>query len=390
MVTGAMARLLFLLMLLCAATGAAAQGVVLPWGVPTDFIAWEEFAQITAPSGNPQAGKVEFETWASDQDIYVSNPAQWPALDAPKILQVSALGQMHLLGRKSSEFDPSRCKSPRGLPAPAGNGAAAGTSFPLDGCIGEEVRRNWASFQYIVSNGLDSHAGLTRAYARGFRVSLPADAIEFKGDWAKVGDVATWLHTDVSYVRQHYYTAIAANASTRTEVALLAFHISSKQIANWVWSDFEAATNPGRCDTIGCHDSFGAVAANVPPNQVGNQSYGVCVKSPALQSLLRYAGTAPIWNNYCLKGSQAAFVDLKGNPSLLGNSVIEPLNAGIPVARSSCMTCHAYASFDHQGNPNPSALIDPLNSPIGLLDQSKMVGYLTNDFIWGISIPEMK
>ncbi|MBV8634982.1 MAG: hypothetical protein JO002_10865 [Burkholderiaceae bacterium] len=385
-----MLRLICLLTLLCATGTAAAQGIVLPWGVPTDFIAWEQFALITAPSGDPQTGKVEFETWASDQDIYASNPAQWPAVDAPKILHVSALGQMHLLGRKSSEFDPARCRSPRGLPAPAGNGAAAGTRFPLDGCIGEEVRRNWASFQYIVSNGLDSHAGLAHAYAIGLRVNLPADAIEFKGDWAKVSDVAKWLQTDAGFVRQHYYTAYAFNASTRTEVALLAFHISSKQIANWVWADFEAGTNPGRCDTIGCHDSFGAAVANVAPNQVGNQAYGACAKSTALQALLHNAGTAPVWNNYCLKGSQAAFIDRNANPYLLGNSVIEPLNAGIPVARSSCMTCHAYASFDQRGNPNASPLIEPLNSPVGLVDQSKMIGYLSNDFIWGISLPEMK
>ena len=385
-----MARLICMLMLLCAAGGAAAQGVTLPWGVPTDFIAWEQFALITAPSGNPQAGKVEFETWASDEDIYVRNPAQWPAIDTPKILHVSPLGQMHLLGRKSSEFDPARCKSPRGLPAPQGNGAAGGTRFPFDGCIGEEVRRNWASFQYIVANGLDSHAGLAHAHAIGLQVNLPADAIEFKGDWAKVGDVAKWLQTDVGYVRQHYYTAYAANAPVRTEVVLLAFHISSKQIANWVWADFEAASNPGRCDIIGCHDSFGAVTPNVAPNPIGNQPYAACAKSAALQALLRQAGTAAVWSNYCLKGSQATFVDHKGNVVLLGNSVIEPLNAGIPVARSSCMSCHAYASFDLRGNPNPYALIEPLNSPVGLVDQSKMAGYLSNDFIWGIMLPEMK
>lgn len=383
-------RFLFLLALSLWAAGAAAQGVVLPWGVPTDFIAWEELAQIAAPSGNPQSGKVEFETWASDQDIYVSNPAHWPTQDAPKVLQVSAAGQTHLLGRKSSEFDPSRCMTPRGMPAPLGNGAAANTTFPQTGCIGEEVRRNWASFQYIVSNGLDSHAGLAKAYANSFRVNLPADAVEFKGDWAKVTDVAAWLRTDVTYVRQHYYTSYAANGSTKIEVALLAFHISSKQIANWVWADFEAAGNPGRCDTIGCHDSFGAAVANVAPNQVGNQSYGQCTKTYALQKLLGNAGVAQVWNNYCLKGSQATFVAPNNTPILLGNSVIEPLNAGIPVARSSCMTCHAYASFDQNGNPNPSALLSPLNSPIGVVQSSMIVGYLSNDFIWGISLPDMK
>lgn len=37
----------------------------LPWGQSADMVAWEEFAQITAPSGSPTSKKVEFETWAS-------------------------------------------------------------------------------------------------------------------------------------------------------------------------------------------------------------------------------------------------------------------------------------------------------------------------------------
>jgi hypothetical protein len=369
---------------------AAAQGVVLPWGAHTDFIAWEEFVRITAPSGNPQSHKVEFETWASDEDIYVKDPAQWPTIDAAKTLRASAQAQIHLIGRRSSAFDPARCFSPRGLPAPQGNGAATGTAFPLDGCIGEEVRRNWASFQYIVSNGLDSRAGLARAYARNLKVNLPADAVEFKGDWAKVSDAAKWLRVDEDSIRRHYYTAYASNNQVQTEVALLSFHISSKQIANWVWADFEGAMNLGRCDDIGCHDAFGTIAPDVAPNQVGGQPYGRCEKSPALQAMLRNAGIDPVWKNYCLKGTQATFVDASGKPVLLGNSVIEPLNAGIPVTKSSCITCHAYAAFDSHGDPNTFALSTPLNSPIGKLDPSKLQGSVTNDFIWGISVPGIK
>ena len=366
------------------------QGVVLPWGAHTDFIAWEEFVRITAPSGNPQQHKVEFETWATDEDIYVKNPAQWPGLDAPKILRVSAVAQIHVIGKRTSVFDPTRCFSPRGLPAPAGNGAAAGSHFPLDGCIGEEVHRNWASFQYIVSNGLDSKAGLANAFARNLKVSLPADAVEFKGDWAKVSDVAKWLQTDADTVRRHYYTSNALNNGIATEVALLSFHISSKQIQNWVWADFEGAMNPGRCDVIGCHDVFGAAAPHVAPSQVEEQGYPACRKSPALAAMLKNAGVDPIWQNYCLKGSQATFVDKNGNPVLLGNSVIEPLNAGIPVARSSCITCHAYASFDRRGEANPFTFTNELNSPVGNVEQVKMLGYAANDFIWGIAFPGMK
>jgi hypothetical protein len=379
-----------LMLALWNSSSAFAQGVLLPWGAHTDFVAWEEFTKITAPSGNPQIGKVEFETWASDEDVYIKDPAQWPQIDAPKILRPSALGQRGPIGVRTAVFDLARCTSPRGLPVPNGNGAAAGTTFPADGCIGEEVRRNWASFQYIVANGLDSRAGLMRAYFRNLKISLPADAVEFKGDWAKVTDVATWLQVDADFVRTHYYTGFASNNGAQIEVALLSFHISSKQIENWVWADFEGAMNLGRCDVIGCRDAFGAASPYVTPKQVGDQSYGRCEKTPALLSMMRSAALAPVWKNYCLKGSQATFVDRSGNPTYLGNSVIEPLNAGIPIARSSCITCHAYASFDRRGDPNPFALSTPLSSPVGAVEQDKLGSYVANDFIWGITVPGMK
>lgn len=366
---------------------ADAQGTLLPWGQHSDVIAWEEFAQITAPSGNPNAKKVEFETWASDEDIYKTSPARWPAIDAPKVLQTSALARA---GRRPvvAAF-PSACLPPQGLPPGT---AAQGSTFPPTACIGEEVRRNWASFQYIVSNGLDSKAGLAKAFTNGLKVDLPSDAIEFKGDWASVAVVAKWLSVDPSVVRSRYYTSTAVIEGAQTEVALLSFHISTKQIKNWVWSDFEGAMNPGRCDFIGCNDSFGAVTPNVPPNKDPNGSYGDCPKSAAVKSMLENAGIDPIWQNYCLKGTQVTFVDAYGKAVLLGNSVIEPLNANVPIEKSSCITCHAYASFGENGKINLFALLDPANSPVGNVDPSKMVdpqngkNFSANDFIWGIVI----
>lgn len=379
-----------ILPMLCSSRLADAQGIPLPWGQHSDMVAWEEFAQITAPAGNPTASKVEFETWASDEDIYVKSPAQWPLISAPKVLQPSALGRAHVSGVQPFVFQPGQCLPPQGLPAPNGNGAATGSGFPQDGCIGEEVRRNWASFQYIVSNGLDSHAGLAKAFAAAFKVDMPADAVEFKGDWAKVSDVAKWLSVDASVVRKNYYTSHSTNGGVSTEIALLSFHISSKQIKNWVWADFEGSLNPGRCDVIGCRDSFGAVVAEVSPNAHPYQSYGACAKSAPVGAMLDNAGTDPIWKNYCLKGSQVSFVSADGKDTLLGNSVIEPLNAGVPIAKSSCITCHGYASFDKNGRFNLFAVKDPLNSPTGDIDKTKMNGYLSNDFIWGIILRDMK
>jgi hypothetical protein len=96
-----------------------AQGQPMPWGQLSDMISWEVFAQITASSGNPKAKKVEFETWASDQDIYTKNPAQWPAVDAPKQLQPSALGRVVVPPHPTPfVFLPGQCSGPGGLPPP--------------------------------------------------------------------------------------------------------------------------------------------------------------------------------------------------------------------------------------------------------------------------------
>src|ERR1700683_4109862 len=68
------------------------QGAILPWGQSSDQVAWELYTQVTAPSGIPGSKNVEFETWASDDDIYNTTPPKWPTINAPKILQASSLG----------------------------------------------------------------------------------------------------------------------------------------------------------------------------------------------------------------------------------------------------------------------------------------------------------
>jgi hypothetical protein len=366
---------------------ASAQGVILPWGQSSDMVGWTEFARITAPSG--QAKKVEFETWASDDDIYVKNPAHWPNVDEPKVLQSSVLGDSHFRAAtrrvRPQVFAPTACAPtpPQGV----GSGkAAADSRFPTNGCIGEEVRRNWATFQYIVANALDTKAGRARFFANGMRADLPADALEFKGDWASVATVAEWLHVDPGVVRKSYYTSTSIVGGLSTEVALLSFHISTKQVKNWIWSDFEGALNPGRCDVIGCHDSFGAVHPNVEPNDKPWQSYGACAKTPALKAMLASSGIDPIWMNYCMKGTQVTFIDDNGQPILLGNSVIEPISADVPIQGSSCVTCHGYASFGADGNPTDGAFKGLGSNPVGNIDTSLLKGSMSYDFLWGILI----
>jgi hypothetical protein len=357
---------------------ASAQGTALPWGQSSDMAAWETFLQITSPSGAAGSRNVEFETWASDQDIYQLKP-HWPVTGEPKRLQVSALSQAHFAGGISIQtITPDQCQPP--AQPPAGN-------FPSKpACIGEEVRRNWASYQYIVGNGLNTKAGLIAAAIKGFKVDLPEDAIEVKGDWVKVSDLLAWIPAlkTPEKVREVYYTNMVTSGSTTTEYALVGLAISTKQIKNWVWATFENQMSPGRCDDIGCRDSYGAAVADVKKAASPNTYYGECVKSAAVAAMFTNAGTNPVWNNYCLKGSQITFTNLDSSPTLLGNSVVERINASVPIPRSSCITCHGYAAFNQQGDKNSAVLRVPANSPIGEVDQSMMQGWTLNDFLWGV------
>jgi hypothetical protein len=105
-----------------------------------------------------------------------------------------------------------------------------------------------------------------------------------------------------------------------------------------------------------------------------------------LKALLQNAGTDSVWSNYCLKGSQVSFVK-GGEPILLGNSVIEPINANVPIKSSSCITCHGYASFDKTGTGNFAMLGTP---QVGNLDPGNMQGFSSYDFPWGPAAPTVK
>jgi len=357
------------------ATPAWSQGSSMPWGISSDQVAWEVFTLIASPAGQPGRKSVVFETWASDQDLYATNPPVWPPVTAPKKLQPSLLDTAKAAhSQRLLAIAPGTpCKVPR----PPG----VGNFPPSPACIAEEVRRNWDTFQFVVSNNLNTTAGLVAAFSNPVPISLPSGAIEVKADWVKVSDMLKWIPalTSPEQVRTLYYTSTATVSGIADEYALVGLAMSSKQISDWVWMTFEHQLSPGRCDTIGCHDAFGAVAANVQPASQPNTNYGECAKTPQLLAMLTAASIDKVWLNYCLKGSQITFGTATA-PTLLGNSVIERINAGVPLNKSSCITCHSYASFDQKGAPN----FDGLDDFTGPTNPQLLQGFKTNDFLWGI------
>lgn len=352
----------------------------LPWGAKTDEVAWEIFVQVVSPAGDPGANpKVEFETWASDQDIFQASPAQWPAAGATKQLRRSVLARSEIHGRLPLALPPNA-----GLecPPPGLNDAAKGDPFPSSGCVGEEVRRNWASFQYIVNNSLDSKAGRA-AFAKADKtVDFPSDAIEFKGDWIPVSDVEQWVQLTPAEVKKLYYVSTATANGKTQEFALVGFHFSSKLTKNWIWADFEHVKNPGRCDTIGCKDDWGSTIPTTKPNAANWKEYTQgCPRTKALEALEESTGVAEVWKNYCMKGTQTEFVAADGS-KLLGNSVIEPLAADVPISTSSCITCHSGALFDKTtGAPFTGILNTSPVGPMPAYDKSKYASY---DFVYGL------
>ena len=235
------------------------------------------------------------------------------------------------------------------------------------------------------------------------KIELPVDAIMIKSNWMnaellkKISEKYGWDFNfgDHSYVKKKMKQKIKLGEGMQAveydcdgEHYLMAFHISSKDIPNWVWTTFEHVNLPGRCDITGCNDSWGYFSsdADIPRGGADNyvrpktrsekavhggkssldifdrdRIYGAEEIRPQLAHFLDAlnigSGTRPsestspsdpAWRNYRLKGSQVEYVDATGRPTLLGNSVTE---AGF-LDGSSCITCHARAGSDVYG-PSP-------------------------------------
>jgi hypothetical protein len=349
----------------------------------SDAFIWRQFTEFVAPASQNKPSPVVFETWASDKDTFSAHP-HWPEPGEPMDLHPSVLqvvkmldltvSQMHLRLEQIDE----PCKPPVG--AAVGGFPTSGNPVP---CIAEQVARNRPQFDYIVNNTLNTQAGLAAAYAKSFQVDMPRESIAIKGDWIPLPTLLQWVPGlgDINNIRKLYYTVTLKNI----EYALVAMHVSSRQNPNWVWGTFEHQMNPGRCDYIGCFDTFGAQVSQVHPNRKAvNMQYGPCPKTKQLKDLMLKAHLSPVWDNYCLKSTQVDYTAADGTPSVLGNSVVEGIVGNGTVAASSCISCHVYASFGPIGQPTAAAKailpFNPTGNPIpGVLNGSHQF-----HFMWGV------
>ena len=314
---------------------------------------------VNADAASAGDNNALFETWASDGDTFRAKPV-WPSGGSQMQIGARALSlaieqlHPHVRPELPTHGEPL---DRRGNPPQQAGLRLHRSKQPVQG-VGVEDRLR-----------------------RGEADRLPGHSIEVKANWVEVGRLKEFNGFAGSPAEAA--AAYHVNETGGKQYALVSFHIISNRVPNWTWATFEHKDNPGRCDVLGCKDSFGAVDAYVAPlSQVESQThYPDCAKSPALLALFAKAHLDPAFSNYCLKGSQSDFADPSGAPIRLGNSVTEQTF----VAQSSCMTCHGRAGFDAAGRATTPGGFDPTpidgppgsgDAPVGPIDSSRREGGL--------------
>jgi hypothetical protein len=339
-----------------------------------DKVAWCFFLYVNMRAASAGNNDVLYETGASDGETFNSNP-QWPAARQPKefrpniLLQVRDAERSMGLGRQGGAIQPFVVPPPRPL--------RAGQNV-------EETRRNKPAFDFIVKNNLYKVTGLRIAFAKFASdrklLAFPSDTIEVKANWFPVESPDDPTKSGIpGYTGSPNDAARFYHVNTTSDgkrYALVAMHVISKMVPNWTWATFEHQNNPGRCQFIGCRDTFGAMQAFIAPdtlvpdpsdpsynNPKNNPTpYPACTKTSSLDALFGTNPIDPVFKNYCLKGSQVDFTDASGMPIRLGNSITEETFD----FQASCMSCHGRAAFASDGSATSLAGFDNVTgAPLG-------------------------
>jgi hypothetical protein len=316
--------------------------------------AWRLWVAATCPVNQGQYPYVVWENWLQQPQMYPANPSL--GLIVPNAGQTT---NAHLLG-------PSPLGLVNGLPTDPDTGCTVASNGQT---ICEEVRENGAVEDYISATGIWNRA--TQAQVARLQIGsgvsqiqFPKAAVEIKADWIKLpscDNPPAGVH--IEKIGDYCY-------------ALAGMHLISKLRDKWVWATFEPqnlTTNPNRCVVLGCFDPWGS---NPPRTRGANTQL-----TAQLSNLMTRANLASEWRNYRLDGVQIHFLNAEGKPTLLGNSVIEGENAGVPLNQSSCITCHAASAVNQDGTDGITLLT---SSPIGKPQPLPSHSWIRRDFVWSL------
>lgn len=395
-----------------------------------DAFAWAQFAT---------AIQQEFWNWGIDQTVWPSEP--WPLCDSKNSKNCCDPNKSYKKGAPELEHCPlyrADIKPIPPLPATP-NGTASGNVINHRGLRSDDaidpgrllrdlelelVFRNKPMVDYIFKHDLYNTEGLGKlnqqqndaikkgdiGLARRLQVRFPVDAVMVKADFIhqsvmlETGLIQKYDDKGVELTPPQnpdfpYVTVEIKGDGKKGEQPgiyyMVAMTNASKDIPIWHWYAMEHVANRGRCDYIGCNDSFGytvdaktsiqAGSHFTPPHteynndkSSGNDPLFVTGKTylpdftgeqitGSLQKLLKGMGVgidkdiknykqlsakSPAWLNYRLKGTQTTFTSADGVPSGTGATVTE----GGFVNSASCTTCHSQAAVNKKGKPTLSGV----------------------------------
>jgi hypothetical protein len=335
--------------------------------------AWRLWVAATCPVNDSQYPYVVWENWIEQNQLYPTDPAN--GLKVPNSLTPSN-GASHLLHASPLTLN----KNPGlgtvipgllGAPDQSCNKSASPPPNQPNLVICEEVRLNGAAEDYIAGNGFWKRAGQQKAALVGLDIEFPETSVEVKADWIQLSTIGL----DCGHLPPALTQSVHVETINGACFALAGMHVVSKLLDNWIWATFEPQnlmTNPNRCTVLGCTDSFGSKPART--------NGATTLLTARLSELMAAADLAPEWKNYRLDGVQIFFTDGR-NPTLLGNSIIEGENTGIPLENSSCITCHALSSVKTDGSDGIQFRIG--NNPIGE-PEPLPPDWIRRDFVWSL------
>src|SRR5215469_6412694 len=201
----------------------------------------------------------------------------------------------------------------------------------------QEMRMNRAAFDDVVKREMYSADGLeellrsAREKNDAFLIQMDRSAKEVKADWL--------LLTDESWKKRYLWREGPPGRDGKRPVyGLVALHIITKDLRDWFWADF------GHID---CEDGKYACSDHPYVSTRGNDPVDTTTRGPGAAhgaNGIRKETVGTVWENYILRGTQTAFVERNGEPTVLSNPVIENIEQ-----HSSCITCHAFATVGLSG-----------------------------------------
>ncbi|MGH7045555.1 MAG: hypothetical protein ACREE2_04090 [Stellaceae bacterium] len=333
--------------------------------------AWQLWVAATCPVNQTKYPYVVWENWIEQAQMYPTHPSS--GLVVPNAAAASGTSAHLLHGSPLTLLkNPKLAAVVPGLLGGADENCNKASTPPTGQPnlrICEEVRLNGLTEDYIAGNDLWNRWGQAQTALYREVIQFPRPSVEIKADWIELSTIGL----NCSKLPPGFTKSVHVETINGNCFGLAGMHLISKLLNQWIWATFEpqnTTTNPNRCKVLGCTDPFGSNPAitHGASTQLTNR----------LATLMYAANLAPEWFNYRLDGVQVGF----SAPKLLGNSIIEGENAGVPLTQSSCITCHAGSAVKSNGTDGLTLLT---SNPVGLPAKLPSNAWIRRDFVWSLS-----